>query len=88
MKYKVSFKNVEDFFANLLDPVYFKKNFQNSEIKEVADLYQDTIYNFTKIKNQKLFSSQIFYMVFDIFVQRGDLEEFLTIAYKNENDRI
>lgn len=86
MKYKVSFKNVEDFFVNLLDPVYFKKNFQNSEIKEVANLYQDTIYNFTKIKNHKLFSSPIFYMIFDIFVQRGDLEEFLTIAYKNENE--
>ena len=58
----------------------------DSPAKQIIDLYQDTIYNYTKYKNSALWESPVFYLLFKIFIEKGHFESFLEKEYPEEKD--
>jgi hypothetical protein len=56
----------------------------DSPAKRVIDLYQDTIYNYTKYKNNELWGTPLFYLMFKIFIEKGLFEEFLSNEYSQD----
>lgn len=48
---KVTFIEVVHFIINLIDPMMYRWMKLDSPAREAIDIYQDTIYNFTKYKN-------------------------------------
>ena len=76
-KLNVNFQEIYHFVINLVDPMIYRRLKIQSSSKWIIDMYQDTIYNYTKNKNCELWGSPLFYLLFKIFIERGLLESFL-----------
>jgi|JI10StandDraft_1071094.scaffolds.fasta_scaffold579946_1 hypothetical protein len=55
-KLKVSFIEIVHFIINIIDPMAYRRMKLSSPASYVISLYQDTIYNFTKYKNNELWT--------------------------------